>query len=241
VNISLGHIGSCSLSYLGAIVAARGAGAVVVVSAGNDNLDAGLHSPGNCYGVVTVAATDSDGDRAIFNVDDNGNVIAASNFGSTVEISAPGVDVWSASDAGLTTQADHTWLPYAGTSMAAPHVAGVASLALSVRPNLTPDQVLQVLQYSVTPFPTGSTCSTSTCGAGIVNAEIAVRDIFIDKAHTGEQVGIKPLPFKIVGQANNGAWNGARLKIKAGSYPESVTFSKKVTLEAQGGTVTIGN
>ena len=58
--------------------------------------------------------------------------------------------------------------------MAAPHVSGVASLVFSVNPTLTPGQVLQVLQNTVTLFPSGSTCTTSTCGSGIVNAGAAL-------------------------------------------------------------------
>ena len=58
--------------------------------------------------------------------------------------------------------------------MATPHVVGVAALVLSQNPNLTPAQVTSLLRSSATPFPSGSTCSTSTCGSGIVNAGAAV-------------------------------------------------------------------
>lgn len=47
-------------------------------------------------------------------------------------------------------------------------------------------------------------------------------------------------PFPLVSLANNFAWNGARIKIRAGSYPETLTFSKELTVLAQGGVVTIG-
>ena len=58
--------------------------------------------------------------------------------------------------------------------MAAPHVAGVVSLMLAVRPTLTPAQILTLLQSTVTPFPAGSSCTTTNCGTGIVNAAAAV-------------------------------------------------------------------
>jgi len=48
------------------------------------------------------------------------------------------------------------------------------------------------------------------------------------------------LPYKTVGFAESKAWNGARINIKAGSYPETPTLSKPVKLVAKGGTVTIG-
>ena len=58
--------------------------------------------------------------------------------------------------------------------MATPHVAGVASLLYSRKPSLTPAEVLSFLQSTVTAFPGGSTCNTSICGSGIVNAGAAV-------------------------------------------------------------------
>ena len=58
--------------------------------------------------------------------------------------------------------------------MAAPHVAGVASLLYSRKPSLTPAEVLAILQNTVTSFPGGSSCNTSICGSGIVNAGAAV-------------------------------------------------------------------
>lgn len=58
--------------------------------------------------------------------------------------------------------------------MAAPHVAGVAALMLSVNPNLTPSQVESILKSSARAFPSGSTCSTSNCGVGIIDARAAV-------------------------------------------------------------------
>jgi len=64
--------------------------------------------------------------------------------------------------------------------MATPHVAGVASLLLSVNPSLTPAQVQQVLQSTAKSFPSGSSCSTSICGSGIVDAGAAVRAVAYD-------------------------------------------------------------
>ena len=58
--------------------------------------------------------------------------------------------------------------------MASPHVAGVVSLMLSTTPGLTPSQISQMLQETAIPFPSGSSCSTDNCGAGIVNAAAAV-------------------------------------------------------------------
>ena len=168
MNLSLGGGGSCGTTYQNAINAVTAAGAVVVVAAGNSGADASTSSPGNCNGVITVAATGKAGNRASY-----------SNYGSLVEIAAPGGDssggILSTLNTGATTPVSDTYAYYQGTSMATPHVAGIVSLMFSVNPNLTPAQVTQILQSTATAFPAGSTCATSTCGAGIVNAAAALR------------------------------------------------------------------
>jgi serine protease len=164
LNLSLGGQYRCPSYWQSAINDVTARGAVVVVSAGNANQDAANFTPAGCNGVITVAATDRDGSRAWF-----------SNFGAAVEISAPGVNVLSTWNTGTTTPgaATYTWM--SGTSMAAPHVSGVVSLMLSRNPSLTPAQVLAILQQTARRFPSGSTCTTSLCGSGIVDAAAAVR------------------------------------------------------------------
>lgn len=169
LNLSLYGLGPCTLDWQNAINQVVTAGTVVVVAAGNENSPASGFTPGNCNNVITVAATNRQGNKASY-----------SNYGSVVEISAPGGEdgsdgVLSTLNAGTTTPAAHTYAFYKGTSMAAPHVAGIVSLMLSVNPSLTPAQVLSLLRTTVTPFPSGSTCNTTDCGAGIVNAAAAVQ------------------------------------------------------------------
>jgi len=174
INLSLGGSGSCGTTYQSAIDAIVAIGSVVVVAAGNENLDASGFRPANCNNVITVAATNRAGSKAIY-----------SNFGSTVEISAPGGQGGTGSaNAVLSTLNQGTTTPvpnnafyefYNGTSMAAPHVAGVVSLMLSVNPSLTPAQVLSLIQATATAFPAGSNCNTSICGSGILNAAAAVQ------------------------------------------------------------------
>jgi serine protease len=78
--------------------------------------------------------------------------------------------ILSTLNAGATTPGADTYEYYQGTSMAAPHVAGVVALMLSRNPSLTPDDVAAKLKSTARPFP--STCAQ--CGAGIVNASAAV-------------------------------------------------------------------
>jgi serine protease len=190
-NISLGGVGPCSTTYQNAINAITVAGTTVVTSAGNRSEDAVNFQPGNCNGVVTVAATNRNGNRAGY-----------SNYGSTIEISAPGGDsgigVLSTINTGTQGPVADTYAYYQGTSMAAPHVTGVISLLYSLNPTLTPSQVLTIIQNFATAFPSGSTCSTSICGNGIVNAGAAVASIVrilsVNKSGTGSGIVTSTLP-----------------------------------------------
>lgn len=169
-NLSLGGAnGGCSTTFQNAVNDVIARGMVVVVAAGNSNADASTFEPASCAGVVAVSATGRSGNRASY-----------SNFGAKVAIAAPGGSgsdgVLSTLNAGLTAPGADTYAYYQGTSMAAPHVAGTASLMLSANPALTPAQVMQILQSSARRFPTGTgaDCSTAACGAGIVDAGAAV-------------------------------------------------------------------
>ncbi|QJE03260.1 S8 family serine peptidase [Massilia forsythiae] len=164
LNLSLGGSGACDTTTQNAINGARSRGAVVVVAAGNANVDAGSTSPANCAGVIAVAAVGRSGGKASY-----------SNYGSVVDVAAPGGDssgggILSTLNGGNTTPAADTYAYYQGTSMAAPHVAGVAALMLSANPNLTPDEVEAKLKSTARAFP----AACSGCGAGIVDAAAAV-------------------------------------------------------------------
>ncbi len=233
INMSLGATGDCPAATQQAIDAARAAGAIVVVSAGNDLVSASTQHPANCNGVITVAATDKVGDLSLYG-DGNG-----SNYGSAVEISAPGTAVLSTMNDGLVTPYNHIYATKGGTSMATPHVAGVISLVLDVRPTLNTEQVVDLLQYTAQGFAIDSTCNTSLCGAGILDANAAVRDIFLIKGSVNG-LGLPSQPYGSLNEANTAAWNGANLKISADSFAGSYTFNKEMTLTAVGGTVTIG-
>ncbi len=175
LNLSLGGSGACDATQQTAINSIVAAGTTVVVAAGNSNEDAASFNPASCNNVVAVAATNKNGQRAYY-----------SNYGSVVDIAAtrrraelhndPN-GVLSTLNAGTTIPGADTYIYYQGTSMASPHVAGIASLVLSLIPTATPAQVTQILQNTVKAFPGGSTCNTSICGPGIANAYNAVKDL----------------------------------------------------------------
>jgi serine protease len=162
LNLSIGGGGACAATYVNAINTARSRGAVVVVAAGNDNVDVSQSQPANCPGVIAVAAVNRSGGKASF-----------SNYGAGVTIAAPGEGILSTLNAGVTTPGAQSYAWYSGTSMAAPHVAGVAALMFAAKPSLSPDQVAAILRSTARPFP----APCSGCGSGIVDAGAAVQAV----------------------------------------------------------------
>lgn len=170
LNLSLGGSGSCGFTSQNAINTARNLGATVVVAAGNEKTNASNSNPANCTGVVVVAATNRDGKLANY-----------SNFGSVVDVSAPGGEmstgtangILSTLNTGRTTSGSDSYAFYQGTSMATPHVAGVAALLYQIKPALTPDQVESTLKATARIFPSGC----NQCGAGIVDAAAALSSL----------------------------------------------------------------
>ncbi len=170
LNLSLGGSGSCPSTTQSAVNTARANGATVVVAAGNSNANAANSTPASCNGVVTVASTDRSGNRSYY-----------SNYGSVVDLAAPGGEtnvtssdgVLSTLNTGTTTPAADNYAYYQGTSMATPHIAGVAALMYAVDGTITPDEVENTLEAQARAFP--GTCSQ--CGAGIVDAAAAVQAV----------------------------------------------------------------
>ncbi|HEX4950139.1 MAG TPA: S8 family peptidase [Blastocatellia bacterium] len=138
VNISGG--GNVSQFVDDAVKRSIAAGITYVVAAGNDNNDACTHSPARAEGTITVGATADNDGRAVF-----------SNYGACVNIFAPGVDITSAGYVN-----DFTNAIMSGTSMATPHVAGVAALYLESKPNATPADVANVLYRNATTEQVGN-------------------------------------------------------------------------------------
>jgi len=172
INMSLGGFTACPQALQDAVNQALAQGVVITAAAGNESDDASSSAPANCGGVIAVGAATRKGDRTFY-----------SNFGRRVDISAPGGDggdastlILSISNDGLTSPHNPTYKSEAGTSFAAPYVAGVVSLMFARNANLTPGQVLGIITGTARNFAPGSLCAfASGCGAGLLDAGLAVQ------------------------------------------------------------------
>jgi serine protease len=179
INMSLGavtrHGCEDTPSMRSAIAEANRRGTAVVVAAGNLDIEVASSVPASCPGAIAIAANDIGGRRASY-----------SNHGELIALAAPGGGgsadgetngfVWSTLNDGLTTPGQPTYGGYARTSVAAPHVAGVAALVIGAvkqagLPALSAERIRKLLVDTARPFPV---VPDKKIGAGIVDAEAAV-------------------------------------------------------------------
>jgi serine protease len=174
INLSLRVPGACSMTMGRAIAQARARGTSVVAAAGNDSVKASGVSPANCPGVVSVAALARDGSMAWY-----------SNYGDGVTVAAPGGslgrmgidDILSSVDGGERGRQRPIFKYYAGTSMAAPQVAGLVALMRSADPLIGVDEITAQLVDNARPLP--GPCPKG-CGAGLIDAGATVDAVIED-------------------------------------------------------------
>lgn len=159
INMSLGGSGSCG-SYQAAINAAQAVHITTVVAAGNESDDAANHRPANCDNVITVSAIkDTDGLPHGNGGSGDDTFASFSNYGDKVEISAPGVNIYSTWKGG-------GYNTISGTSMASPHVAGAIAVLKHNYSSISEADVLSTLlsngiqQTSDVASENGINCST---------------------------------------------------------------------------------
>ncbi|MER7832855.1 S8 family serine peptidase [Streptomyces sp. NPDC095602] len=176
INMSLGGASStCPTVYQNAINGAVSRGTTVVVAAGNSNTNASGFTPANCNNIINVASTNRAGARSYY-----------SNYGTIVDVAAPGGEtrngttptpengIYSTLNSGTTVQSLENYQPYQGTSMAAPHIAGLAALLKSAKSTLTPAEIESAIKSNARPLP--GACSGG-CGTGIADAAKTVNAV----------------------------------------------------------------
>ena len=157
INLSLG--GDAPASVMEAAVNyAYGRGVTVVAAAGNSGRSGVLY-PAAYRDVIAVAATDINNNHAGF-----------STYGPEVDLAAPGVGVYSTY---WSPGGSSTYFSLSGTSMATPHVAGVAALLASLPQFNTPDKIRQALEE--TALDLGPVCRDPYYGSGLVQAYAALQ------------------------------------------------------------------
>ncbi len=171
------EIDYCDQALQEAVFFARKKGAVLAVAAGNDNLWEHFNAPAICNGTIKVASTGPEGFRSYF-----------SNYGPSVTLAAPGGDKRYGTWGGILSTVNpgggyngSGFDFYQGTSMATPHVAGVAGLIFAASETvLSPEHVEQLLYTTTHDFGVSNDANKSCvgkkpCGHGILDAENAVK------------------------------------------------------------------
>ncbi|MGO1069061.1 S8 family serine peptidase [Lysobacter sp. CA199] len=219
INLSLGGSGTCDPVYQTAINGAVSRGTVVVIAAGNSNSDVSGFRPANCANVVAVAANDIGGNRAAY-----------SNYGGGIDVTAPGGETAIASQGVLSTVGGGGYAWYQGTSMAAPHVAGVAALILG-KASRTPAEIESILKSTARALP--GSCPGG-CGTGIVNAAAAVARVLPPPSFPGPTACGRLLP-------GEGLNNGTGLNSCDNRFHLAMQTDGNLVLYAPGGALWASN
>lgn len=231
INLSLGTTGACG-AYQDAVDAVTAAGAVVVAAAGNTNGHA-VGAPANCTGVIAVGGLRHTGTKVGFSDLGSEVSISAPGGNCVNSGGACLYPLLSTTNTGLQGPGSSTYTDglnrvTIGTSFSAPLVSATAALIRTVYPGASPTQVRALIRSSARPFPTtggepGSVqctapqvdglgnpidqgecyCTTSTCGAGMLDMGAAVQAARTQAlAATGVQALFTVSPaYPVVGQA----------------------------------------
>jgi len=227
INNSWGGKGT-SQAVRDALDYAYNLGVVSVCAAGNSNADVLDYYPASFPNVITVAATDAYDGKAYY-----------SNWGSRIDVAAPGSDILSLRAAGTSMgQALDAYYTRAdGTSMASPHVAGLAALVLSLHPSWSVEEVRQAIRASAT--DKGFTGIDGDYGYGRVDAGAAVAlagvlEARIKSPADGTRVtGLVTLS----GLARGNGFVRYRLERGSGPFPTSWSLLQESTSPVSGGTL----
>lgn len=208
---------------------------LIVAAAGNDSCNTDSNGneplPAHYVGVLAVSA--------LSNVNDA--LASFSNHGSYVDLTAPGVSIQS-------TITNNQYAFFQGTSMAAPHVAGVAAAMLAIKPTFPNDSLERLLELTAEDI--GTAGRDDSFGSGVVRADRAMAAL-ADKYSESDQAvcafpgpqgaGTLLYPHCTVSQAVSSApVNGTVGLVSGALFTEALTINKAITLISVGGVATIG-
>ncbi|NVK31958.1 MAG: S8 family serine peptidase [Gammaproteobacteria bacterium] len=187
INISLGRSGNCSASLQAAIDSVTLLGSMVVAAAGNASettkdraLQSNPMTPAICKNVITVGALDS-----------NAMLAGYSFYGDSIDFVAPGGEplfgIPVLSDGGETiAKRDDKIAKDYGTSYAAPHLSAALALLLGSNEQISPEQALNALTET-TVHSTDFLCQLEQCGAGLIDADAAIRSLNAPETNAATQ------------------------------------------------------
>ena len=194
INLSWGAYGYFSRAEVDAINLAYRNGAVVVAAAGNDHVDNILYPAGHHH-VLSVSWVDGR------------DILAFSgNYGKTVDLVAPGVQI-------LSTLPDNSFGRESGSSMAAPVVAGVAGLVWAAHPDWTVDEVIRHVAFSADPVDDKNPDYRNLLGSGRVNAFRALQDLPLQPPPAKILVKAYSLNDSLFGNGNQLIESGERIAL----------------------------
>lgn len=226
INMSIGTVTTCPAAYQRAINIARSRGAIVVAAAGNGNTEASKYAPANCMGVITVGATTKAGTRASF-----------SNYGTRVNISAPGENILTLSMNSL-DRPDNTKFSYdyeSGTSMSAPHVSALLAQQLVNGTSMTTKQVEEAFTLA---GGNRIKCDKYFCSRGIINSfNLAKKAGNLDA--NGRVTYLRPRKtIKVISKGLSAGTSNTKIADDTGEATEATTTATAQAAGTNGETLT---
>ncbi len=216
------------------------ASVVFVAAAGNDSCSTDSNGrvplPAGYNNVLGISALNTSDHRASF-----------SNYGSYVDLAAPGVSILSTVPFNANTYPGWTQCPAgtgtcraSGTSMASPHVAGSAAAVLAVSPTFDVASIPRLLELTAEDL--GTVGRDNDFGYGVVRVDRAVAALADVYAESGTPCGTGTLaaPYCTVADAAANVPPGGIIGLVSGSFPGPVTLSTPATLISVGGTAVLG-
>ncbi len=200
-------------------------GMVIVASAGNDTHDAAGQTPASDDEAITVSASDPNDQIAFF-----------SNWGEKIDVAAPGYNILSTYTGDCGSQTEQSYCVSSGTSMAAPHVSGLAALLLSAHPNLSNEEVRQLIRLGATDL--GSTGVDPYFGYGrisipstLTRANLPVLAPIITSPHTHNSIAGQA--FEIDGSVPGSNFASYQIDMRLGSNGGWSSLASSTTQPSQ--------